>query len=359
MPPIMGAAAFVMIDYLNMSYTELLWHAIVPALLYFFSVLMIVHVRSVRHGFQPIPPSEIPRLGDELKRRGHMLLPVVLLVVLLIERYTIMYVAFFAVVAAMAVCLLRRETRLDLRGFYKAFHDAMAGMVPLVAICAGAGILIGVLTTTGLNLKITYLIETLAQGSLLITLLLTMIACIVLGMGLPTVAAYVVLATLVPASLINLGVLPISAHLFIFYFAILSAITPPVCTGAYVAAGIAQADPVQTGFAAMRLGIVVFLLPFAFVYAPSLLMVGDWGQIVVNVGTCALGILFWAYGLEGYFTRLLPAWTRLGLLAAGVLLIWPHAGVSLVGLVLGSVLLAPSVIGWQAMRRRRGVEADD
>jgi TRAP transporter 4TM/12TM fusion protein len=237
MPPIMGAAAFIMIDYLNISYAQLVSHAIIPALLYFASVLLIVHVRSVKHGFKPIPKAEIPSFRDELKRRGHMLLPLVVLVTMLIERYSIMYVAFFTVASTIAVSFLRRETRLGLAGFLAAFRDAISSMVPLVAICAGAGVLIGVLTATGLNLKITYLIEYVAQGSLLVTLLLTMVACVILGMGLPTVAAYIVLATLVPASLINLGVPPVAAHLFIFYFAILSAITPPVCTGAYVAAG--------------------------------------------------------------------------------------------------------------------------
>jgi TRAP transporter 4TM/12TM fusion protein len=341
MPPIMGAAAFVMIDYLNIGYGQLMLHAIVPALLYFLSVLMIVHTRSVKRGFKRIPASEIPSLKDELKRRGHMLLPIILLVVLLAQRYGIMYVAFFSVVCAMVVAMLRAETRLDIKGFYGAFHDAMAAMCPLVAICAGAGILLGVLTATGLNLKITYLIEFVSGGSLLMTLILTMIACIVLGMGLPTVAAYVVLATLVPASMIKLGVPDVAAHLFIFYFAILSAITPPVCTGAYVAAGIAKADPVQTGFVALKLGIVVFLLPFAFVYEPSLLLIGNAGSIILHVATCILGILYWAFGLEGYFKQPLGIAARAILITAGALLIWPNLWVSLGGLVMGGAVLLP------------------
>ena len=270
-----------------------------------------------------------------------MLIPIVLLVVLLAHRYGIMYVAFFSVLCAMIVAQLRPATRLDVRGFYGALHDAMAGMCPLVAICAGAGILLGVLTATGLNLKITYLIEYVAHGDLFLTLVLTMVACIILGMGLPTVAAYVVLATLVPSSLIKLGVLPIAAHLFIFYFAILSAITPPVCTGAYVAAGIAKADPVQTGFFAIRLGLVVFLLPYAFVYDPSLLMIGTPGAITLNVVTCTIGIVFWAFGLEGHFKRDLGWPARVMLLVSGAMLIWPDAWISLSGLVIGGLVLAP------------------
>jgi TRAP transporter 4TM/12TM fusion protein len=355
MPPIMGAAAFIMIDYLNISYGQLVVHAIIPALLYFASVLLIVHVRSVKRGFKPIPPAEIPRLWDELRRRGHMLLPLVVLIYMLSERYSIMYVAFFNVVCTILVSFLRRETRLGLQGFMAAFRDAITSMVPLVAICAGAGILIGVLTATGLNLKITYLIEYVAQGSLLVTLLLTMVACIILGMGLPTVAAYIVLATLVPASLTNLGVSPIAAHLFIFYFAILSAITPPVCTGAYVAAGIAQADPVQTGFAAIRLGIVVFLLPFAFVYDPALLLIGSWGEVAFFVGTSALGIVFWAYGLEGWLGGALAWPVRAGLLAAGAMLIWPNVLISGIGLVIGLGALTPSLMRRSQRRRSAAI----
>ena len=352
MPPIMGAAAFIMIDYLNISYAQLVAHAIIPALLYFASVLLIVHVRSVKRGFQPIPPAEIPALGAELRRRGHMLLPLVVLIYMLSERYGIMYVAFFTVMSTIAVSFLRRETRLDLAGLMAAFRDAITSMVPLVAICAGAGILIGVLTATGLNLKLTYLIEYVAQGSLFLTLVLTMIACIILGMGLPTVAAYIVLATLVPASLTNLGVSPIAAHLFIFYFAILSAITPPVCTGAYVAAGIAQADPIQTGLTAIRLGIVVFLLPYAFVYDPALLMVGSWGEIAFFVATAALGIVFWAYGLEGWQGGPLGWPARAALLASGALLIWPDVWFSAIGLLLGLGALAPGLMRRHQERRR-------
>ncbi|MCP5368849.1 MAG: TRAP transporter permease [Hyphomicrobiales bacterium] len=358
MPPIMGAAAFVMIDYLNISYAELVIHAIVPALLYFFSVLLIVHVRSVKRGFKAIPKSEIPNPWHELKARGHMMLPIIVLVAMLSQRYGIMYVAFFSTLTAMIVCQFRKETRLDLKGYYETFYNAATGMVSLVAICAGAGILIGTLTATGLNLKITYLIEFVAQGSLFLTLVMTMIACIILGMGLPTVAAYVVLATLVPSSMIKLGVEPIAAHLFIFYFAILSAITPPVCTGAYVAAGIAKADPVQTGFVAMRLGLIVFLLPFAFTYDPSLLLVGsNLGETVLHVGTCALGICFWAYGLEGYFRRKIYGVARVLLMVSGAMLVWPDLWVSMAGFVVGALGMIPAVQGF-ALKRDRRMEVD-
>ncbi len=171
-----------------------------------------------------------------------------------------------------------------------------------------------------------------------------MVTCIVLGMGLPTVAAYVVLATLVPASLIRLGVPDVAAHLFIFYFAILSAITPPVCTGAYVAAGIANADPVDTGLSAIRLGLIVFLLPFAFVYEPALLLIGGAGDVVLHTATCVAGIICWAWGLEVWFRRELGPATRTLLLGAGVMLIWPNAWVSLAGLLCGAFAITASLV---------------
>lgn len=339
MPPIMGAAAFVMIDYLNMSYTDLMIHAIVPALLYFFAVLMIVHFRSVKDGVRPITGDEIPSLKGELAQRGNMLLPILVLVVLLALQFSVMYAAFLAVACAMVVSFLRPATRLTGSGFDRAFRGAMQGMITLTPICAGAGIIIGVMTATGLNLKITYLIEGVAQGNLFVTLLMTMVACIVLGMGLPTVAAYVVLATLIPTTLTNLGIPAIAAHLFLFYFAILSAITPPVATGAYVAAGIAGTDPIKTGFKAIELGLISFLLPFAFVYEPALLLIGAWQDILLHVGTCALGIYFWAIALEGYFRTPVPTPARAVLFTAGVMLIWPDVWASLAGGIFGAATL--------------------
>jgi TRAP transporter 4TM/12TM fusion protein len=294
----------------------------------------------------------MPDLKEELKARGHMVIPIVVLVVLLAQRFGIMFAAFCAVASAIIVAMLRPATRLDTRSAYSALHDAMEAMCPLVAICAGAGILIGVLTATGLSLKLTWLIEIAAGGSLFLTLVLSMIACIILGMGLPTVAAYIVLATLVPASLVNLGVPAVAAHLFIFYFAILSAITPPVCTGAYVAAGIAKADPVQTGFVAMRLGIVVFLLPFAFVYDPSLLLIGSAADIALHVTTCAIGIVYWAFGLEGWFRGPLAPAPRGLLLLAGAMLIWPTVWISLAGLAIGALAILPAALADRAATRQ-------
>lgn len=344
MPPIMGAAAFIMIDFLNMDYLDLMVNAVVPSLLFFFSVFIVIHVRSVKMQLKPIPKSEIPSLWSALRVRGHMLLPIVLLVYLLIERYGIMYVAFFAVLSAIVLSFVQPGTRLGLKGFYQAFDETMNSLIPLVGITAGSGILIGVLSATGLNLKITYLIEYVAQGSLFLTLVASMVVCLILGMGLPTVAAYLILAVLVPQSIVNLGVPPVAAHLFIFYFAILSAITPPVCTGAYVAAGIANADPMKTAYQAIRLGLVVYLLPYAFVYNHSLILIGDPWESVFTITTCFVGIAFWAYGLEGFIRQPIGFVLRAALLISGCLLIWPDFINSMVGLVIGVIAATISLL---------------
>jgi TRAP transporter 4TM/12TM fusion protein len=349
MPPIMGAAAFIMIDFLNMNYIDLMVNAVVPSFLFFFSVYIVIHVRSVKRNLKPLPKSEIPTLGNALRQRGHMLLPLVLLVYLLIERFGIMYVAFFAVLSAIVLSYARSTTRLGLKGFYQAFDETMNALIPLVGITAGSGILIGVLSATGLNLKITYLIEYVAQGSLFVTLLTSMVVCIILGMGLPTVAAYLILAALVPTSIINLGIPPVAAHLFIFYFAILSAITPPVCTGAYVAAGIANADPMKTAYEAIRLGLIVYLLPFAFVYSPSLILIGSLWDSAISITTCIIGITFWAYGLEGFVRQPIGPLLRAAFLLSGVLLVWPVFTISMVGLVVGTIAGAVTLLS-----KRRG-----
>lgn len=344
MPPVMGAAAFLMVDYINQPYTEVMRHAVIPALLFFFSVFVVVHLHAKKYDLKPVPREEIPAIGQVLRTRGHMLVPIVLLVVMLALRYSIMYSAFAATVCALAVSFLHKSTRPKVSTLLDVPADMLKALAPLVAICAGAGILIGVLTSTGLNLKLTYLIDIAGAGNLALTLFLTMVACLILGMGLPTVAAYLVLATLIPTSLVHLGIPLISAHFFIFYFAVLSAITPPVAIAAYVTAGIANTDPVKVGITAVRLGFVAFLLPYAFAYSPSLLMVGGWFDVLSHVVEAIIGIMIWGMGVIGYARRPLVLWERLLLFAAGILLIWPSHWMSLVGVILAAVTVSARLV---------------
>ena len=339
MPPVMGAAAFLMVDYINQPYSDVMRHAVIPALLFFFSVFVVVHLHAKKNGLKPVPREEIPPIRQVLRTRGHMLLPILLLIVMMTMRYSIMYSAFAATVCAIAASFLHKSTRPSFRTMLEVPTDMLRALAPLVAICAGAGILIGVLTSTGLNLKLTYLIDIAGGGNLALTLFLTMIACLILGMGLPTVAAYLVLATLIPTSLVHLGIPLVSAHFFIFYFAVLSAITPPVAIAAYVTAGIANSDPVKVGITAVRLGFVAFLLPYAFAYSPSLLMIGGWFDVLSHVVEAVIGIIIWGAGVIGYARRPLVIWERLILFVAGILLIWPSHWMSLVGVILAAITL--------------------
>ncbi|MBW2146662.1 MAG: TRAP transporter permease [Deltaproteobacteria bacterium] len=332
MPPIMGAAAFIMVEYLMIPYIKLCLYALIPAVLYFFSVFMVVHFHSCRVGMAGIPRSECPRFFKELAHGGHMLIPIVILVILLAKWIGPMLAVFYAITSLWIVSSIRRHTRMTIRSFVEGVLQGMQAMAPLTAICAGAGIIIGVLSMTGLGMRMAFIIELLSHGHLLIALILTMVACIILGMGLPTVAAYVVLAVIVPPTLTNMGIGRIEAHMFIFYFAILSAITPPVATGAYTAAGIAQCDPMATGFCAMRLGLVAFLLPYAFVYRPGLLLHGIPWEIVRAVIFTSIGILAWAAATGKYLFREISFPVQIILGLSGIMLIIPEYWTSIMGL---------------------------
>lgn len=343
MPPIMGAAAFIMVEFIMIPYIILCLHATIPAVLYFFSVLMMIHFHSCRLGMMGIPREECPKFFQELKKGGHMLVPMAVLVYLLAIWIGPMLAVFCSIASLWIVSSIRKHTRLNPSRFINGIYMGMRAMAPLTAICAGAGILIGVLSMTGLGMRMAFLIELLSHGHLLAALLLTMVACIVLGMGLPTVAAYVVVAVIVPPTLRNMGVGDLAAHMFIFYFAILAAITPPVATGAYTAAGIAGCNPMGVAAKAVKLGTVAFLLPYAFVYEPSLLLQGEPWRIALHVFFTACGILAWAGAMEQYYFREISFIFRTVLGASAIMLIWPEVWISIVGLAIMLFMTALTV----------------
>lgn len=346
MPPVMGAAAFIMIDYLNISYAQLMMHALVPAMAFYLSLLLLVHLRSIK-----LPLAEVRELDEhlslsvELRRRGHLLIPIIVLVAMMINHFGIMFAAFWSTVLLVLASLMHPATRRPLRVYLLALHQTMQAMAPLLAVCSAAGVIVGAMVTTGLNLRLTSLINTLAQGSLFATLLMTMVACIVIGMGMPTVAAYVLLATLLPGALTQLGVELIAAHFFILYFAVLSSITPPVAIASFVAAGIAQSSVTETCLHALRLALILFVIPYAIVYAPELLLVGTPGQIVIATASLLLGILACAHGLERRALGPIGIVPAMLLVGSGILLIWPSTFFSVVGVAVVVVTLAACRIG--------------
>jgi TRAP transporter 4TM/12TM fusion protein len=332
MPPIMGAAAFVMAEFMGTSYTAVMIAAAIPALFYYGALFAAIHFNAIRTGLRGIPKSELPVLGHIIVRQGHLFLPVIFLLFWLLLGYTPTYAAIMAAASVIAVSWLRRESRLGPRACVAALRDGALHTVPVATACAAAGIVIGIVLQTGLALKFTSFLVDLAGGHLVIALLITMFAGIVLGMGMPTTPAYIMQAALLVPAIMKLGVVPMAAHMFAFYFSCLSAVTPPVALAVYAAASIGGASLWRAGLQAMKFAAAGFIVPFFFVYNPALLFSGPWPEIARAIATGTIGVIALAAGLEGYFLR--PAiWVeRVLFLAAAFLLIDPGLVTDLVGL---------------------------
>lgn len=320
MPPVMGAGAFILATWTNIPYLQVATAALIPALLYYLSLYMAIHYGAARAGLAGAPPSLIP---GGLAARIHLLVPIVVIVVFLAMGRSPMRAAFWGVVTAAGIAAARATTRFTGAEWRAALVAGAGGTVQVAAACATAGIVVGVASLTGIGLRMSELIVTVAQGQLFVALLLTAAGSIVIGMGLPTTAAYVVLAALGAPALTELGVPLLAAHLFIFYFGCLSNVTPPVALAAYAAAGVAGSSPLRTGLSAMGLAIGGFLVPFAFVYDPLLLVDGAPLAVAATVVTAAIGAAALAAAIIGFIGAPVPPWARLVLAAAGIALFAP------------------------------------
>ena len=339
MPPVMGAAAFVMAEYTGIPYIQICIHAAVPALLYYFALFMAIHFEASRTGLLGVPKEERPRFQSVILARGHLFFPLIVIVYFMIAGYTPMYACIYATVSVVLIALLRAQTRMGVMKILKALEFGAKNMLPVAAACACAGIIIGVINLTGLGLKFTSLILVIAGNSLIPALIFTMFAGIVLGMGLPTTAAYIVQAALLIPALIRLGVPLIAAHLFVFYFAIISAITPPVAMAVYAAAGIGGSNLWRTGLEAVRIGATGFIIPFMFVYGPSLLMIGSIGTIITTIISSSIGVVALSAGLMGWFLKEATYLERAMLVAGALLLIKPGLYTDAIGLVLLTIVI--------------------
>lgn len=346
MPPLMGAAAFVMAEFTGIPYITIIKHALLPALLYYLALFWTIHYEAVKTGLRGLSREELPDIKKVLQTRGHLFLPIVLLVYVMIAGYTAPYAALWSTAAVVIVSWLRKETRLGMQGILRALEDGAKNTLSVASACACAGIVIGVISLTGLGLRFTSLVVSVAGESLIPALVLTMLAGIVLGMGMPTTPAYIVQAALLIPALIKLGVLPIAAHLFVFYFAILSAITPPVAMAVYAAAGIGSANLWATGIAALKAGATGFIVPYMFVFGPSLLMTGSWGEILTTLMSAVIGVFCLATGLQGWFLRKTTLLERAFLLTAALFLIKPGVKTDLTGLILlGGAYSLQKIVG--------------
>jgi TRAP transporter 4TM/12TM fusion protein len=349
MPPIMGAAAFVMAEYLAVSYFQVTVWAWIPALLFYVAVFAAVHFNAKRAGLLGLPRAELPRMASVLAERGHLFLPILIVLGGMSMSYSAPLCALVGALACLPIALLRRSTREGI-GWHTVLDALRGGAKDALAValaCACAGIVIGVISLTGLGISFTQMVIGLSQNSLLLALILTAVAGIVLGMGMPTTPAYIVMVSLLVPALVKLGVVVQAAHMFALYFAVLSAITPPVALAVFAAAGLAKADMWQAGGQAMRIGAAGFIVPFMFVYEPALLMIGPWTQVLPAVLSAGIGCVLLAAGLFGYLVRDCSAWQRVALVVAALLLIKPGWATDLAGLVLVSAVLLTQ---WRSAR---------
>jgi len=339
MPPVMGAAAFVIAEFTGISYIDICKHALIPALLYYLALFMAIHFEASRTGLLGIPKEERPDIKRVIITKGHLFIPLMVIVYFMLAGYTPMYACIYATLTVLIVSLLRADTRMGLKKILGSLEFGAMNMLPVAAACACAGIVVGTINLTGLGLKFTSLILFIAGDSLAPALIFTMIAGIILGMGLPTTAAYIVQAALLIPALIKLGVPVIAAHLFVFYFAIISAITPPVAMAVFAAAGISGSNIWKTGIEAMKIGATGFIVPFMFVYGPSLLLIGSSTSIVTTIISASIGVVLLSAGLMGWFLKEANYLERAMLIAGAIFLIKPGLYTDAVGLVLVIIVI--------------------
>lgn len=351
LPPIMGAAAFIMAETLGVSYGTIALAGLLPALLFYLSVLTQVHLRADRLGLMGISKREIPKVKDVMKERGHLLIPLLFLIYMLFfSGTTILYSAFWTILVTVGVASLRQSTRMGIRDLMEALETGARATVGVAMACAVVGIIVGVASLTGFGLQLASGIIDFGGGSLFLTLVFTMLASIVLGMGVPSIPAYVITVTMAAPALIEMGVEPLVAHMFVFYFGIFANITPPVALAAFAAAGISGGNPMQTGLQALKLAAAGFIVPYMFVYSSQLLLVDAvWPSAILVVLTAILGVLMLGTALEGYLMAPVPMVLRLALLVCAILLIQPNIVTDLVGLVIATVTVL-----WQWRQREKG-----
>jgi TRAP transporter 4TM/12TM fusion protein len=348
MPPVMGAAAFVMSAFTGIPYITIALYAIFPAILYYAALFIMIHLEAVRHDLAGV------KFEGSLKRTvidyGHMIIPIVLLIALMVVGYTPRFSAGSATVAALVMAQVRRTTRLSIADMLEALEEGGKALLMVAVATAAAGIIVGIVDLTGLGQRLGSGLLALSGGKLLPALVLTMFLAIILGMGMPTTAAYVIQASTVIPALIFMGLQPIVAHMFAFYFACMSLITPPVAITAYAAAAIAGSNMWITGWAAFRLGIAGYIVPFMFAYGPSLLLIGSFWEVTLTVATALVGITSLAVGVAGYLFCTLTLGERVLAIVAAMLLIAPSAQLILPGLALMAILV---IIQWKRQQKAR------
>lgn len=340
MPPVMGAAAFLMAEFVAVPYVEIVKAAVIPAFLYFTGVWLGVHFEAKRNDLKGLPRAELPKLGELLRTRGHLAIPLVVIVYLLVSGYTPMRAALVAIVLSIVVSGIKKSTRMSPAAIVKGLETGARNVLGVLVACAAAGIIIGVVTKTGVGLKLASALLELSGGLILPSMFLTMITAILLGMGVPTTANYVITSTIAAPALIQMGVPILAAHMFVFYFGIIADVTPPVALAAYAGSGISGGNALRTGINASKLAIAAFIIPYMFVLSPELLLVdGLTAGLCVSLLTALVGMVALSSSLIGYLVAPLKTWERVILGLGGLMMIKPGLVTDIAGVVIFAVIL--------------------
>ncbi|WP_449622521.1 TRAP transporter permease [Robertmurraya sp. Marseille-Q9965] len=346
MPPIMGAAAFLMVEFIGgITYWEIAKAAAIPALLYFTGIWIMTHFEAKRTGLRGLKKEEMPNRKEVLKKI-YLLIPILAVIVLMTSGMSVNRAALWSIVITILVSMIRKDTRIGFKAMIEALVDGARTALGVAAATACAGIIVGVVTKTGLGLKLANGLLDLAGGYLIPTLMLTMVAAIILGMGSPTTANYVITSTIAAPAIILLGVPDLSAHLFVFYFGIIADITPPVALAAFAAAGVSGGEPIKTGVNASKLAIAAFIIPYMFVLSPELLMIDTtWTYLIWVIFTALTGMMAIGAGVIGFWQRKLHWAERILGIVGGLLLIYPEGISDIVGLIIFIVLVVLQFLG--------------
>ncbi|SET07361.1 TRAP transporter, 4TM/12TM fusion protein [Natronincola peptidivorans] len=349
MPPIMGAAAFIMTEFTGLPYITIALSAAIPAFLYFTGIFIMIHLEAKKQGLRGLKRSELPNPFKLIKEKWFLALPIAVIVVLLVQGRTPMRAALFAIFSAIAVSYIRKDTRLSFKNILEGLEEGARSALPVAMACATAGIIVGIVTLTGLGVKFSTGILILSGGNVYLAMLFTMFASIILGMGMPTTANYIVQATIAAPVLVELGIPVIAAHLFVFYFGIVADITPPVALAAFAGSGIAGSNPFKTGVQASKLAFAAYLVPYIFATSPQLVLVDtNVIEVIMALATALIGMYAIAGAVSGYLKTNAKAWERLILAVGGVLLVNPGMLTNVLGISLTGVIFA-----FQIMRAKK------
>ena len=355
MPPIMGAAAFLMAEFVGIPYMEVVKAAVVPAILYFLGVFLGVHFEAKKNHLEGTPRSQLEPWGRIMKEEGHLAIPLIAIIALLASGYTPMKAALAGIFISIGSAMLRASTRMNFYDIVDGLIKGARGALGVIIACASAGMIIGIVTKTGVGLKLASALVTVAAGNFMLLLLCTMLTSLILGMGVPTTANYVITSTIAAPALIQLGVPILAAHMFVFYFGIIADITPPVALAAYAGSAISGGDPLKTGVNASKLGIAAFIIPYVFVLSPQILGIGaTFGGVLFTTCTAIIGMTGISGAMIGQFYCKANVLERLLLLAGGLCLIDPHTLTDIIGI---AILVGVFVLQYFRSKKAKAAEA--